>query len=68
MNAQRLLLTLQNVKLQLQRKQYCSAEQLRVLRKTRARLNKQLKQFTNPSASARPLPQPLSSNKQLKLL
>jgi len=65
MNAHRLLTTLANVKAQLQRKQYCSAEQLKVLRKTRARLNKQLKQFTDPAAPARPLP---SRNNQLRLI
>lgn len=69
MNATRLLTTLKNVKLQLKRKQYCSAENRIQLRKLHARLNKQLKQFTNPTATARPLPpRNNNSNNQLRLI
>lgn len=56
MNIARALTALKKINAQLQRKQYCSAEQLRVLRKARAKWNRQLKQFIDPNAPARPLP------------
>lgn len=64
MNAARLLHTLAQVKIALQQPHLYSAQQLRIFRKTRARLNKQLQQFINPKAPARPLP---PRNQQLSL-
>lgn len=65
MNASRIVATLQTINTKLQRKQYCSAEQLRILRKARARWKKQLDAMTSPKPQTRPLPQ---RNPQLKLL
>jgi hypothetical protein len=56
MTPSRLLNTLAQVNIALQQPHLYSAEQLKVFRKTRARLNKQLHQFTYPAAPARPLP------------
>lgn len=47
MNANRIITTLANVKRQLQRKEYCSPEQLRVLRKARAKWQKRLDSIIN---------------------
>lgn len=42
MNANRIVATLQIINAKLQQKQYCSAEQLRLLRKARAKWRKRL--------------------------
>jgi hypothetical protein len=57
MNCTRLLHTLATVKIALKQKHLYSAHQLREFRKLHRQLNRQLKQFTNPAAAARPLPQ-----------
>lgn len=52
MNVQRLLAALNTVTLAIKRKQYVSAEQLKVLRKGRAKLKKKLKDFIDPKELA----------------
>lgn len=47
MNANRIISTLANVKRQLKRKEYCSAEQLRVLRKAKRKWQKRLNNLIN---------------------
>lgn len=42
MNANRIVATLQTINAKLQKKQYCSAEQLRVLRKAKTKWRKKL--------------------------
>jgi hypothetical protein len=56
MNTSRIISTLQKINLQLQRAQYCSAEQLRVLRKAKRKWQKKLDAIINPAAPPRPLP------------
>jgi len=48
MNVQRIIQTLHNTNLALQRKQYYSAEQLRVIRKAKAKANRELKKMIKP--------------------
>lgn len=48
--------TLAKINAALERKQYASAHQLRVLRKARRTWMKRLDAFINPKAPARPLP------------
>lgn len=64
MNATRIVATLQKINTTLQRKQYCSAEQLRILRKGKRKWQKKLDALISPKAAARPLPE----KHQLKLL
>ncbi|WKZ60767.1 MAG: hypothetical protein QY309_04635 [Cyclobacteriaceae bacterium] len=52
MNANRIITTLATIKGQLQRKQYCSPEQLRVLRKARAKWQKRLDNLINTPTPA----------------
>lgn len=66
MNTQRLLHTLAQVKIALAQPHLYSAEQLKVFRRSRKKLNKQLQQFTNPQAPPRKLPTPRTP--QLRLL
>ena len=42
MNANRIIATLQTINSKLQQKQYCSADQLKILRKARAKWKKKL--------------------------
>lgn len=56
MNTSRIISTLQKINLQLQRAQYCSKEQLRVLRKAKRKWQKKLDELINPAAPPRPLP------------
>lgn len=65
MNATRLLLTLANVNTALKQAHRYSNDQLKVYRKSKRKLLKQLKQFTDPAAPARPLP---PQRNQLRLL
>lgn len=52
MNANRIITTLANVKRQLQRKEYCSPEQLRVLRKAKRKWQKRLDNLINTPTPA----------------
>lgn len=65
MNATRLLQRLAAVNQALKNTQYISPEQRKVYRKTKARLNRMLKEFINPAAPPRPLPQPLHRQQSL---
>lgn len=56
MNTSRIISTLQKINLQLQRAQYCSNEQLRVLRRGKRKWQKKLDELINPAAPPRPLP------------
>ncbi len=59
MNIMRVTLALQRINYELSKgPNYHGAHQLKVLRKARAKLKKQLDQFINPKAPARPLPNP----------
>jgi hypothetical protein len=67
MNINRIITALQRINTALEKKQYCSAHQLRVLRKARAKWNKKLDALINPTAPPRPLPQ-RNNTPQLRLL
>lgn len=57
MNIQRVTIALQRVNYELSKgPNYLGAHQLKLLRKTKAKLTRQLNQFINPAAPARPLP------------
>lgn len=63
MNIQRVTLALQRINYQLSKgPHYHGAHQLKVLRKAKAKWKKQLDQFINPQAPARPLPRITQDN------
>lgn len=57
MNIQRVTLALKRINTELSKgPNYHGAHQLKVLRKAKAKLKKQLDQFINPQSPARPMP------------
>lgn len=67
MNIQRIISTLVNVNAALQTPWRFSADQLKTFRRSKRKLNKELKAMVDPKATARPLPQSPQAT-QLKLI